>query len=154
MSLKKVEQVKKDKGFRIFDLIIYGAIAVIVAVLFIVIFTTRNTDPLTGVKVSVKAQVVLEYEFEGELKTYSDVLIVKEDDKGITVTIRTGKEGINILYIDKVKRSAKMTEANCNGGDCKHFPDMNDKSKYIYCSPHGVKVEPLYKDYDNPNIII
>ena len=45
MSLKKIEQVKKDKGFRLFDLIIYGVIVLTVAVLFIVIFTTRDTDP-------------------------------------------------------------------------------------------------------------
>ena len=42
MSLKKVEQVKADKGFKIWDLIIYGVIAVTVAVLFIVIFATKD----------------------------------------------------------------------------------------------------------------
>jgi len=26
MSLKKIEQVKRDKGFKIFDLIIYGVL--------------------------------------------------------------------------------------------------------------------------------
>ena len=63
MSLKKIEQVKKDKGFKIFDLIIYGVIIITVAVLFIVVFTTRNTDPLTGIKVYVNSEIVFEYEF-------------------------------------------------------------------------------------------
>jgi len=44
MSLKKIQQVKKDKGFKIFDLIIYGIIILTVAVLFIAIFATRNTN--------------------------------------------------------------------------------------------------------------
>lgn len=154
MSLKKVSQVKADKGFRIWDLIIYGAIAVIVAVLFIVIFTTRNTDPLTGVKISVKSQVVFQYSFSGQLEKLSDCVEVKEDVKGITITVKTENEGINELYIDKNKKSVKMVKANCRGKDCIHFPTMTDNGKYIFCSPHGVKVEPLFRDLNNPDIIM
>ena len=55
MSLKKIEQVKKDKGFKLFDLIIYGVVAVLVAVLFIVVFTTRDASPLTGVRIYLRA---------------------------------------------------------------------------------------------------
>ena len=51
MSLKKIEQVKEDKGFRLFDLIIYGIIVLTVAALFIAVFATRNTDTLTGVRI-------------------------------------------------------------------------------------------------------
>ena len=66
MSLKKVEQVKVDKGFKIWDLLIYGLVAVIVAVLFIVVFVTRDESPLTGVRVFVQGEVVFEYEFDGD----------------------------------------------------------------------------------------
>ena len=34
MSLKKVAQVKNDKGFKIWDLIIYGAVILLAAALF------------------------------------------------------------------------------------------------------------------------
>ena len=44
MSLKKIEQVKKDRGFKIFDLIVYGAVIVAVIVSFVVIFTTKNSE--------------------------------------------------------------------------------------------------------------
>ncbi len=57
MSLKKVKEVKKDKGFKLFDLIIYGVIAVFVAVLFTVIFTTQNKTPIAGVRICVAAEV-------------------------------------------------------------------------------------------------
>ncbi|MDE5666926.1 MAG: hypothetical protein K2I29_01655, partial [Clostridia bacterium] len=96
MSLKKIEQVKKDKGFRLFDLIIYGVIVLTVAVLFIVIFTTRDTDPLTGVRIFVDSQEVFSYEFGGE-PTRSDGVTVEEDANGITVTIRTDDD-LNVVY--------------------------------------------------------
>ena len=46
MSLKKIEQVKRDRGFKIPDLIVYGAVIVAVIVSFVVIFTTTNSDQI------------------------------------------------------------------------------------------------------------
>lgn len=148
MSLKKVEQVKKDKGFRLFDLIIYGVISVLVAIIFIVVFTTRNTDPLTGVRIYVNSEVVFEYEFGGADPEKSDS--VDFDDKGITVTVTTEDGGINIVYIDKSAKTVKMTEVNCKGKQCMYFPVMSNNAGFIYCSPHGVKIEPFNVDLDNP----
>ena len=152
MSLKKIEQVKKDRGFKLFDIIIYGAVMILVAVLFIVLFTTRDTSSLTGVKITVKGEVVFEYEF-GESPQYSDGVTVEEDEKGITVTISSEGDK-NVVFIDKVKNTAKMIEANCKGKHCMYFVAMDNNSDFIYCSPHGVKVEPLHKDLDNPVIPI
>ena len=153
MSLKKIEQVKKDRGFKIFDLIIYGAVLVLVAVLFIVVFTTRDTSELSGVKITVGTEVVFEYEFGGEFNKKSDSVTVEEDGKSITVTVTTD-EGKNVVYIDKDKKTAKMLDADCRGKQCMYFPELDNNSKYIYCSPHGVKVEPLSRDWNSPDIII
>lgn len=150
MSLKKIEQVKKDRGFKIFDLIIYGAVVLAVAVLFIVLFATRDDSKLDGIKISVRAEVVFEYEFGSQPK-YADWLEVSEDSDGITVTIQTD-DGKNVVFIDKNKNTAKMTEADCKGKECMYFEAMQDNSDFIYCSPHGVKVEPLHRDLDNPLI--
>lgn len=150
MSLKKIEQVKKDKGFRLFDLIIYGVIVLTVAVLFIVIFTTRDTDPLTGVRIFVDSQEVFSYEFGGE-PTCSDGVTVEEDANGITVTVRTDDD-LNVVYIDKSAKSVKMLEANCKGQQCMYFPEMKTNTDLIFCSPHGVRVEPFLKNYNSPNI--
>lgn len=153
MSLKKVEEVKKDRGFKPFDLIIYGVVLIIVATLFISIFATRNKDPLTGVKISVAAEVVFEYEFGGEVPKDTDRVKVEEDDKGITVTVHTDDGGTNTVYIDKTAKTAKMTEANCRGRQCLYFAAIKSNSTVIYCNPHRLKIEPLYRDIDNPNII-
>lgn len=154
MSLKKVEQVKADKGFKIWDLIIYGAIAVLVAVLFIVIFATKDESPLTGVRVFVEGQSVFEYEFGGE-PVYSEAVTkenVEEDDKGLTVTVNSAGGGVNVIYIDKTAKTVKVTEANCNGKQCVYFPAIDDNSKLIYCNPHGLRIEPLLRNYDDPNL--
>ena len=150
MSLKKIEQVKADKGFRIWDLIIYGTIIVLVIILFIVVFTTRDNSSLTGIRITVKAQVVFEYEF-CEIPEFTDGVTIEEDEKGITVTIISEKDK-NVVFIDKIKKTVKMVEANCKGRQCIYFAAMDDNSDFIYCSPHGLKVEPLHKDLDNPVI--
>lgn len=155
MSLKKIEQVKKDKGYKLFDLIIYGVVLAVAAATLIAVFATRNTDPLSGVRVFVNAEQIFEYEFGGT-PVFSDkgeaTVEVEETDGGITLTVRTAGGGLNVVYIDKNKKSVKMTEANCKGGQCKYFPEMTDNSGFIFCSPHGVKVEPLTKNLDGDTI--
>ena len=152
MSLKKIEQVKADKGFRIWDLIVYGTIIVLVIVLFIVIFTTRDTSSLTGVRITVKAQVVCEYEFGKEEPQIppdkKDIVSFEKKGNEIIVTIQNEKDK-NVVLIDTNKKTAKMLEANCKGKQCIYFATMDDNSDFIYCSPHGLKIEPLYKDLDN-----
>ena len=147
MSLKKIEQVKKDRGFKLFDIIIYGAVLLIVAALFIAVFTTRNTDPLTGVKVTYKAQVVLEYEFGSGIKSVSDQVELEENDGGLTLTIRSNGD-YNVIYIDKSKKTVKMKDANCRGKQCLYFAEIKNNSGFIVCEPHGVKVEPLISNFD------
>ena len=154
MSLKKIEQVKKDRGFKLFDIIIYGAVIAIVVVLFIVLFATRDTSSLTGVQIFVKGEIVFEYEFGNDSPLYvSDGVIVEKDGNSITVTIQIDDDK-NVVFIDKSKKTAKMIEANCKGKQCMYFAEMNDNSDFIYCSPHGLKVVPLIQDIDDPNIKI
>ena len=147
MALKKIEQVKEDRGFKLFDIIIYGAVLVLVAVLFIVVFTTRNTNPLTGVKVTYRAEVVFEYEFGGGIKTLSEQVELEEDGEGITLTIRT-QDDYNVIYIDKTKKTVKMKDANCKGRRCLYFAEIKNNSGYIICEAHAIRVEPLISDFD------
>lgn len=154
MSLKKIDEVKKDKGFRIFDLIIYGVVAALAAALFIVVFTTKSADPLSGVRIYVAATPVFEYEFGGEAEILSPetVTVDKEDSSGITVTVKNG-EDYNVIYINKAAKSVEVRDANCNGKECTYMK-MNDDGDFIFCSPHGLKIEPYEVDLDNPNIKI
>lgn len=158
MSLKKIEQVKADKGFKIWDLIIYVIIAVLVAVLLTVVFTAFNREPLTGIRISagssttLRYNLIFEYEFGGEVKVYSDTVSVEEDGKGLKVTVKTENNGINVIYIDKTKKTAEMINANCRSKDCMLLP-INNNSGSILCNSHGLKIEPIFnKDLDNGNL--
>ena len=151
MSLKKIEQIKQqDKGFKLFDILIYAAVILIVAVLFIALFTTRDTSSLTGVQISVKAQVVFEYQFGDENPlTCAEGVEWNRDGEGITITVDIDGDK-NIIYLNTAKKTAKMIEANCRTKQCTKFPTMTKNSDFIYCSPHGLNVQPLKKDLDDP----
>ena len=51
MSLKKVKQVRGDRGFRIWDLAVYAALAVIIIALFIAFVFTADSSPITSVSI-------------------------------------------------------------------------------------------------------
>ncbi|MDE6356623.1 MAG: NusG domain II-containing protein [Clostridia bacterium] len=182
MSLKKVTQVKADKGFKIWDLIIYGAVALIIAVIFIAVFVTRDASPLKGVKIYTDEVLVFEYNFtDGEYKNYSPQTVViiekplavqsvgshvilhdppvilrlaEESPAENTLKIKvTANGGYNVIEIDKAERSVKITEADCGKRDCVYTAAITDNSGMIYCSPHKLRILPY--DFDaGDNIII
>ncbi len=152
MSLKKVQQVKEDKGFKKADLIIYGAIILLVAALLIAVFASRDGSPPEGVRVYVGGDVVFEYDFaSGEYSVYGEAVTVTEGE-ALNVRIETAG-GYNVLEINKSARTAHITEADCRGQDCVHTPAIKDGSGIIYCSPHGVKVVPFGTSDDSTVIM-
>lgn len=152
MSLKKVEAVKKDKGFKIFDLIVYGVIIALAVILFVVVFTTKDTSALSGVRIYSKGEAVFEYNFGTfEYKKLSDSVTVEveEADGAVTVKVITS-DGYNTIRIDKSGK-VKVTEADCKNKDCMYIPEITDNSGIIYCSPHGLRVVPYNFDPDPDN---
>lgn len=161
MSLKKVESVKKEKGFKLPDLIIYGAIFLLVAALFIAVFATRNTDPFQGVQVFVNNTAVMYYDFDkGELKILAKDGSVQapdgDTDSVFTVKVSAGEEGYNVIEIDRTARSVGIIEANCGTRDCVHTPSINNNNGIIFCSPHKLRIIPFNFEVedDGGNILI
>lgn len=143
MSLKKIEDVKKDRGFKIWDLIIYGAIIALTAVAFIVVFTSRDTSPLSGIRIYSKGEAVFEYSFEsGKYSVLSDSvgLEISNGDGVLTVKITSGKE-YNTVEISG--GAVKVTDANCRTRDCVYMAAIKDNGGFIYCSPHGLRIVPF-----------
>lgn len=156
MALKKVEQVKADKGFKIWDLIIYGAIIAIVVVLFIVIFATRNASPFKGIRIVINNDTIYEYDFENgkEVSRNSEYIqTVEENDNTLVLKADTGNGGYNVIQINK-SGSVKITEANCGKRDCVYTPELKDNNGVIYCSPHRLKIIPYDFDVDDGNLIV
>ena len=155
MSLKKVNQVKADKGFKIFDLIIYGVVIALVVVLFVVIFFTSDNSPLKGIRIYVRNEIAYEYDFDKGQRTLNGNFteIVSQNDDEVILRINTGDGDYNIVRIDR-KGSVKVTEANCGKNDCVYTPEIKNSSGVIYCSPHRLRIVPFDFDIDDGNIII
>lgn len=151
MSLKKVESVKKDKGFKLPDLIVYGIIILLVAAMLIAVFTTRNKDPFQGVRVYVNQSEVMSYNFnKGGLNgleitaSYNSVEAPQSVENSVfTVTVRVGEEGYNVIEFDLSARSVKVIEANCSTRDCVHTRAVDSNNGIIFCSPHRLRIVPF-----------
>lgn len=158
MSLKKVGETKKDRGFKIWDLLVYGIVAVIIAVMFIVVFAAKDTSPLQSVCVYIDNNPVFEYDFvNGEstiLKNDGCVEIIADSDEKLTLKFYFGNRGYNTVEIDKVSVSVTVTDADCGSKDCTYMRDIVDNSGIIYCSPHRLKIVPGGYDPDNGIIIM
>ena len=63
MSLSRVEQVKKRKPFALWDLVVYGALAALIVILFAVFVFTADKTPLTGVKIEREGSILYTYTF-------------------------------------------------------------------------------------------
>ncbi len=156
MSLKKVGQAKKDKGFKVFDLIVYGVIIIIIAALFIAVFATRDAGDLKGIRVSINNVAVFEYDFGTDcaniLVDDGSVEITENGEKKLIVSITAGDGDYNVMTVDKIGKSVSVTDANCRGKECVYLPPIKDNSRMIFCAPHRLIIEPSGGVSDDGNI--
>ena len=154
MSLKKVSEVKADKGFKIWDLIVYGAVVLIIAVIFLAVFLTKDTSPLKGVKIYSDEALVFEYNFtSGEYKNSSPESVTVESGENLLKIKVTANGGYNLIEIDTNERAVKVTEADCGKRDCVYTSAIVDNGGMIYCSPHKLRILPFDFEADDTIII-
>jgi hypothetical protein len=166
MSLKKITQVKADKGFKILDLIVYGVVILLIVTLFISFAVTKDKSPLKGVEVyvsekfSFKYNLVFTYDFESDeydIKNAEAITVTEDNSFQLKIKILTGDDGYNDVLIDKTNKYVDVTDANCSkfSKDCVYSPKIADVNTAILCAPHGVQIKPVgYYDEDSNNVII
>jgi hypothetical protein len=146
MSLKKIEQVREDKGFKIFDLIIYGVLAALILVLFIVFVFTADRQDLRGINVRVANDVVFTYSFEDnkyDVINAKLVEIVSESDDELNIRVLFDNDGYNDITINKKDVWVQVTAANCSyRKDCVYTSAITDDSSMIVCAPRGLFIVP------------
>lgn len=155
MSLRKVEEAKGDRGFRKWDLPVYGILVLLIAVMFIAVFATRDRSPLSGVRVYIDNVAVFEYNFQtGEYEILADggVEIAEEDDERLLARFSYGG-GYNLVEVNR-SGWVTVTDADCGTRDCVYMPAIQDNSGIIYCSPHRLKIVPYDFDPDDGNITL
>lgn len=149
MSLKKIEQVKTGKWFKIWDLLVYGLLAGVIVALFITFALVGKGSKPNGITVSYKGERVFVYNFDkGEYDVLkADYIDVKEDgeDKLLLTFYTQGKSGYNDVEINKKDKSVKVTASNCSTHkDCVHTPALSGtRSVPILCTPHALSIAPL-----------
>lgn len=145
MSLKKIKEVKTDKGFRRGDIFVYLAVlALFLAVLLWSLFGVKE-EALKGFEIYYGNEIVFSYSFTSDgTEIYSDVMQVISDNSE-SMTIRFEREGkYNEIYVDKTKKSVCVSDANCsNGKDCVHTGALDSTEKSIVCAPHKLKILPF-----------
>lgn len=160
MSQKKIEQVKKTKYFRLWDILVYGIILLIIASLFLVVFLTGDKTSANGFTIRQANKVVFTYYFDTDSYEYNltdgVIRIDSEDESSLNFTVYTrDKSGFNKIKVDKVNNSVEVVDADCSllRKDCVYTPALKDNSSVISCLPHEMYIEPLIKRVDNPEEI-
>lgn len=148
MSLKKIEQVRGSKLFKIWDILVY-ALLIAVAVSLIIAFTvTRDDTPLGGVIITYKGQDVFTCNFDDDsynILAAANVDLLKEGEDKLVLRVHGDDDGYNVVEINFAERSARVTDANCSTHrDCVYSrPLTTNGSVPIMCTPHGLVVRPL-----------
>ena len=160
MSQKKIEQVKKTKYFRLWDILVYGIILLIIASLFLVVFLTGDKTSANGFTIRQANKVVFTYYFDTDSYEYNltdgVIKIDSQDESSLNFTVYTrDKSGFNKIKVDKVNNSVEVVDADCSllRKDCVYTPALKDNSSVISCLPHEMYIEPLIKRVDNPEEI-
>lgn len=159
MAIKKIEQIKKSKWFRVWDLIVYGVLAVVIAALFLIVFLTKDGSAPNGFKISCDGRVVFTYSFTDdgyEILSVVNIVVEEESAERLLLTFYTDDgKGYNEIEVDKAERTVKVTDANCSTHkDCAYTPAIKDGSSAIVCPPHGMLIQPLGAASDDGDIII
>ncbi|MCI8343738.1 MAG: hypothetical protein HFE25_04750 [Clostridia bacterium] len=160
MSLRRIEQVKGKKPFAVWDLLIYGVLAVFIAVLFIVFVFGGNRDRTAGIRLVFREQVVYTYSFQEGGKAaqgWENRVALRTEGDTVFLTFYSDEEGkrFNTLMLDLKNGSAKMTNANCSRHkDCTFMEEITTQKGVIVCVPHGLKVLALEgsENFDKPSL--
>lgn len=153
MSLKKVQQVRSDRGFKIWDIVIYAVLAVLIIALFIAFVFTRDSSPITSIEITYgfgeSTQTVCTYNFITDTLSVNNaehISVSYENDDGIEIYFYGADSGeYNVIYVDKVNVSVSVTEANCPALDCVYTAAITKTSSLpIICSTHRMIITTGY----------
>ena len=153
-TVGNVQNAKKDKPFKVLDVMVYVCVLLLILVLFYVfIFDTDSTqmqivnviDDETGETLFVYNVIRGEYTVNDQNKNGWTVQ-VEQKDNGVEVTLTRviqGEEHFNKMQIIRGRNpSVKMTDSICGfHKDCvRNFPAISRSGGAIVCSPNRLKI--------------
>ena len=159
MSLKSIEQVKQNKIFKPLDLIVYFLLAALIgALLMITFFQNEQAGAITGLEVKVKGKQVAVFSYADrtfrQTALFDGSCSMTEEKVGYLITIQTGEDGKNLLYIPKDGGKVTMRDANCSSDkDCTYMSIQNPMDAII-CIPHSLVIVATTDELYIPDIIL
>lgn len=136
----RAEIVKSQRFFCKKDIVIFAALALLIAVMFCLSLFGKSAGNLLKVKIFYESKQIFSYDVKsGEYecsKDFDGITVSKQGDK-LVVKIKTPK-GENVVQIDK-DGTARVVESDCRGGDCKGL-QIKKPNDAILCVPHAIKV--------------
>ena len=151
--LKNVQAARRDKPFKIADVVPYMAVVLVIIVLFVAVFTKEKTswNKLSVVDAETGETLFEYYAARNEYVTNTEnvrnwKITVENTDKGFLVTFTRdfdGTERFNQLEITRsVTATAKMVDSICGfHQDCvRNFDAIDVSGGVIVCSPNRLKV--------------
>lgn len=153
-TLVKVRQAKKDKPFKVGDLMVYACVAVVILALFAAfVFDTDSkqlqlvtvTDDQTGETLFVYNVIRKESVVNTDNRS-GWTITVTHTETGVQVRfvkVFDGEERFNELTVtDGREPTVKMTDSLCGfHQDCvRNFPEISRSGGAIVCSPNRLKV--------------
>ncbi|MEG1528466.1 MAG: NusG domain II-containing protein [Clostridia bacterium] len=157
MSQKTLINAKNQKVFLPLDLVIYGAIALTIALLFILFVFAPQKEALQGISIIYSDQnaehTIFTYDFETNkyqiADDFKDKVNVKASQDQLKVTIyffAKEKTEVNILIIDTKGKTVRMLDADCSyHKDCVKMQIANSRDTII-CVPHHLIIKPTNSD--------
>ena len=144
---KKISPYKKG------DLFIYILIAVIVLALFLAFVIFPGAKKTDGIIIRKHGKDIVKVLFEKEEFSFLNdgekfVIAEKSSDGVIIFTVKEDGSHYNVVKVDCINKSAKVTDANCSTSkDCVYSPAVSDGKGAIVCEPHELLIIPITGEY-------
>ena len=157
IRLKIADSIRNGKPFKVWDILIYVCLAVIIAVIFLVTFAPKSD--FTGIKIIIGENVVCTHEFQNSKTEIADgydgtIAVRKDGDKILIYAyFDDDKSDYNRIRIDTKNKVVSVDESTCSiKKDCVYTKSITDSSGVIICMPHALKILPLSSEYIPPTV--
>lgn len=142
---RSLTEIRNSKPFYPFDLIIYCALALTVAIALFAVFFSNNSAENSGVYILFDNETAAEYRFsEGKftIKSGFESHFSVEDCGIYFYPDENSHEHYNLIILDGENKTVYIKEATCAGHDCEK-QKITENGGFIYCAPHKLKIIPI-----------
>lgn len=142
---KSLTEIRNSKPFYPFDLIIYCALTLTVAIAVLAVFFVGKTAENLGVYILLDNETVAEYRFSDNkftIKSGFESHFSVEDCGIYFYPDGNSGEDYNLIILDGENKTVYIKEATCAGHDCEK-QKITENGGFIYCAPHKLKIVPI-----------